>query len=149
MAIGGALVAALWATFHLHAYLGLGVPTIVRAFTDPSLPHAAFAWKAALTALTVGVGFVGGEVTPLFFVGATLANALAGPLGLPLTLAAAVGMAAMFGAAANTPLALSIMAAELVGWPAFLPTLLVAHLATLLKGRHDLYAGQRSRRLSA
>ena len=58
-------------------YLGLGVPTILRAFEDPTLPWYGFAAKLVLTAITLGAGFMGGEVTPLFFIGATLGNPLA------------------------------------------------------------------------
>src|SRR5213079_2316083 len=90
-------------------------PTIVRAFHDPALPVYAFAAKLLFTAVTLGCGFLGGEVTPLFFVGAALGSLLARLLGLPLEIGAGVGLAAVFGAAANTPLALSIMAVELLG----------------------------------
>ena len=86
------------------------VPTILRAFSDPRLPVAAFALKLLFTAVTLGAGFLGGEVTPLFFVGAALGNLLARLLGIPLELGAGVGLAAVFAAASNTPIALSIMA---------------------------------------
>ena len=123
-------------------YLGLGVPTIVRAFSDPSLASAAFAWKLVFTAVTLGAGFLGGEVTPLFFVGAALGNLLARLLGLPLELGAGVGMAAVFAAAANTPLALSIMAVELVG-SAILPHVaIVCTVAYLLTGQRSIYGAQ-------
>ena len=115
MALGGLAVVGLWKLVGTDAYLGLGVPTIIRSFVDPALPESAFAWKLLFTAVTLAAGFLGGEVTPLFFIGAALGNVLARLLGLPLDLGAAVGMAALFAAAANTPLALSIMAVELVG----------------------------------
>ncbi len=46
------------------------VPTIVAAFSQ-HLPRYDFAAKFAFTSLTLGSGFKGGEVTPLFFIGAT------------------------------------------------------------------------------
>jgi H+/Cl- antiporter ClcA len=136
---GGALfVAATW-LIGSRAYQGLGVPTILRAFADPTLPGYAFLAKLGFTALTLSAGFLGGEVTPLFFVGATLGNALAAPLGLPLALCAGVCMSAMFGAAANAPLALSVMAIELLG-PAVAPhVLLVSALAYAATGRRSIY----------
>ncbi|HEX8537606.1 MAG TPA: chloride channel protein, partial [Cystobacter sp.] len=115
MALGGALVVGLWKAVGTSDYLGLSVPLIERAFVDSSLPPETFALKLLFTVLTLGTGFLGGEVTPLFVVGSTLGNLLARPLGLPLELAAGVGLAALFGAAANTPLALSLMAVELLG----------------------------------
>jgi H+/Cl- antiporter ClcA len=138
---GALLVLATW-WVGTYAYLGLGVPTILRAFVDPALPAYTFLAKLGFTALTLSVGFLGGEVTPLFFVGATLGNALAGPLVLPLPLCAGVAMSALFGAAANAPIALSVMAVELLG-PAVTPhVLLVSALAYAATGRRSIYEAQ-------
>lgn len=139
MAVGGAAVVALWQLVGTSDYLGLGVPMILRAFTDYDYPSAAFALKLVFTAVTLGAGYLGGEVTPLFFVGAALGNTAAHWLGLPLPLAAAVGLSAVFGAAAKTPLALSIMAVELVGAAAFPHALIVCVLAYLLTGKRSIY----------
>jgi H+/Cl- antiporter ClcA len=143
MLLGGLAVVGLWKLSGTSAYLGLGVPMIVAAFSDPTLPAFAFAWKLLFTAVTLASGFLGGEVTPLFFVGATLGNALSGPLGLPLDLAAAVGLAAVFGAAANTPLALSVMAVELVGANVLPHVVVVTVVAYLLTGHRGIYPAQR------
>ena len=143
MALGGAVVVALWQLSRTDDYLGLGVPTILRAFTDPHLDPAAFAWKLVLTAVTVGSGFLGGEVTPLFFVGAALGNDLARVLGLPLGLAAGVGMATVFGTAANAPLALSLMAVELLGGEALPHVIVVSVIAYLASGHRGIYPAQR------
>ncbi|HLL54893.1 MAG TPA: chloride channel protein [Myxococcaceae bacterium] len=143
MLLGGAAVVGLWKLSGTSAYLGLGVPTIVAAFSDPTLPAFAFALKLVFTAVTLASGFLGGEVTPLFFVGATLGNALSGPLGLPLDLAAAVGLAAVFGAAANTPIALSVMAVELVGANVLPHVVVVTVVAYLLTGHRGIYPAQR------
>jgi H+/Cl- antiporter ClcA len=147
MAVGGLAVVGLWKLVGTDAYLGLGVPTLIRAFVDPSLPEAAFAWKLLFTAITLSAGFLGGEVTPLFFIGAALGNVLARALGLPVDLGAAVGMAALFAAAANTPLALSIMAVELVGASALPHVAIVATVAYLLTGHRGIYPSQRIARL--
>ncbi len=143
MCVGGALVVLVWQALGAGDYLGLGVPTIVRSFTDPTLPSHAFALKLALTAVTIGAGFLGGEVTPLFFIGAALGNALAQLLGLPLELGAAVGMAAVFAASSNTPLALSIMAVELCGASVLPHVVIVAALAYVLTGHRSIYPAQR------
>jgi H+/Cl- antiporter ClcA len=143
MALGGAVVLALWKLSGTSDYLGLGVPTIVRAFTDPTLASSAFAWKLVFTAVTLGAGFLGGEVTPLFFVGAALGSVLARALGIPLELGAGVGLAAVFGAAANTPLALSIMAVEVLGANVLPHAALVTVVAYLLTGHRGIYPSQR------
>src|SRR5580692_6735581 len=143
MAVGGAAVVLLWKVFGTSDYLGLGVPMILRAFSDPTLPVYAFAAKILFTSVTLASGFLGGEVTPLFFVGATLGSVLARAIGLPIPLGAGVGLAAVFGAAANTPLALSIMAVELLGAPIFPHVVLVCVIAYLLSGHRSIYPAQR------
>jgi H+/Cl- antiporter ClcA len=146
MCVGGALVLALTWLLGSRDYLGLGLPMTARAFTDPHLPTYAFAAKIALTSVTLGAGFLGGEVTPLFFVGATLGSVLARALGLPIELGAVVGLAAVFGAGANTPIALSIMAAELCGLSVLPHVLLVTTIAFLLSGHRGIYPSQRMHR---
>lgn len=143
MFVGGLAVVGLWKLVGTSDYLGLGVPTIVRSFEDPSLPPYAFALKLVFTAVTLGAGFLGGEVTPLFFVGAALGNALAQPLGLPIALGAGVGLAAVFAASSNAPLALSIMAIELLGANVAPHVVIVCVLAYLLSGHRSIYPAQR------
>ncbi len=143
MFLGGLVVVVLWRASGTSDYLGLGVPTIVRAFADPSLPTAAFAWKLVFTSVTLAAGFLGGEVTPLFFVGATLGSVLARALGVPIELGAGVGLAAVFGAAANTPVALSIMAVEVLGVNVLPHVVIVTGIAFLLSGHRGIYPSQR------
>jgi H+/Cl- antiporter ClcA len=144
--VGGLIVVILWQIVGTDLFLGLGVPTIERAFLNPVLPLQVFALKLVFTAMTVGSGFPGGEVTPLFFIGAALGSALAPLLGIPGDLAAGIGLVAMFGAAANTPLALAVMAGELMGWQIVPPALVVCLLATQLTGRRSIYTAQRMTR---
>lgn len=146
MAFGGLFIVLLWKAVGSDDYLGLGIPTILRAFSDPNLPYAAFALKLLFTAITLSAGFLGGEVTPLFFVGATLGNALGRLLGLPLDLATGVGLAAMFAAAANTPLALSVMAVELMGMHVLPHVVIVSVIAYLCTGHRGIYPAQRLHR---
>jgi len=116
----------------------------VRIFEwNGSLPGYAFAAKLGFTALTLGAGFLGGEVTPLFFIGAALGNALASLLGLPLALGAGVGLAAVFATCANTPLALSLMAVELLGANVLPHVAIVASVAYVLVGHRGIYPAQR------
>lgn len=141
-AVGGVAVVALWKLVGSSDYLGLGVPGIVASFHEAT-PAWVFALKLAFTVVTLGAGFIGGEVTPLFFIGATLGAALAPILGIPQDLAAAVGLAAMFGAASNTPIALSIMAVELFGSGVLPHVVIVMVIAWVLAGRRSIYRAQR------
>jgi H+/Cl- antiporter ClcA len=143
MFVGGVVVVMMWQLLGDSDYLGLGVPTIVRAFGDPSLPSWAFAAKIVFTAVTLASGFLGGEVTPLFFVGATLGAVMARLTGLPIELGAGVGLAAVFGAGANAPLALSIMAVELLGFNVLPHVFVVTAIAFLLAGHRGIYLAQR------
>ncbi len=143
MCLGGVVVVGLWRLLGSSDFLGLGVPTILRAFEAPALPHSVFALKLVFTAICLGAGFPGGEVTPLFFVGAALGSSLAALLGIPIALGAGVGMAAVFAAASNAPLALSIMAVELLGVGLFPHVVIVSVVAYVLTGHRGLYSSQR------
>jgi H+/Cl- antiporter ClcA len=143
MFVGGIILISLWTLVGTSDYLGLGVPGIVRAFHDPQLPMYAFAAKLIFTAVTLGSGYLGGEVTPLFFIGAALGNVMARLLGVPLDMGAGIGMAAVFAASANTPLALSIMSLELLGASMFPHVVIVCVLAYLLSGHRSIYPSQR------
>jgi H+/Cl- antiporter ClcA len=134
MFIGGVVVVVLWQLLGTSDYLGLGVPMILRAFEDPNYPVYAFALKLLFTAITLGAGFLGG---------AALGSVLAQMLGIPIGMGAAVGMAAVFAASSNTPLALSIMAVELVGGSALPHVVIVSVLAFVFSGHRSIYAAQR------
>ncbi|WUR15597.1 voltage-gated chloride channel family protein [[Empedobacter] haloabium] len=140
--LGGAVVAvAVWA-LGTQRYVGLGIPVIVEAFAQP-LPHWDWLGKLAFTVASLGSGFKGGEVTPLFYIGATLGNALAPLLHLPFGLLAGVGFVAVFAGAANTPLASTVMALELFG-PAIGPyAALGCVVAYLFSGHCGIYRAQR------
>lgn len=143
MFLGGLVVVVLWKLVGTSDYLGLGIPTIQRAFEDPNLPVYVFALKLVFTAVTIGSGFLGGEVTPLFFVGAALGSVFARWLGIPIELGAGVGLAAVFAASSNTPLALSIMAVELLGGAVLPHVVIVCVVAYLLSGHRSIYPAQR------
>eukprot|EP01034_Spumella_vulgaris_P045847 gene45847-57142_t len=112
--LGGAAIAlAVWA-IGTDRYIGLGLPVIADAFRQPLAPWDSLG-KFLFTVASLGSGFKGGEVTPLFYIGATLGNALAPLLHLPFALLAGLGFVAVFAGAANTPIACTVMAIELFG----------------------------------
>ncbi len=143
MCLAGVAVVVLWKVFDTPESLGLGLPLIEKALEGGHLPLSATSLKMVFTATTIGSGFVGGETTPLFCMGAALGNTLSAFLQLPTRLAAAVGLTSAFGAAAKTPLAVSIMAVELFGAQVFPHVALVATLAALLSAKWRLYSSQR------
>lgn len=114
--IGGVLIVGLTFLVGSRDYLGLSVPLITRSLAGGAGVLAfAFALKLLFTAVTLGAGFQGGEVTPLFVIGATLGATLGHILGVPVPLMAALGFVAVFAGATNTPLACTIMGVELFG----------------------------------
>ena len=112
--LGGVVIAFVVYLLGTTKYIGLGIPIIVEAFQNP-LPPADFLIKIAFTAFTLAAGFKGGEVTPLFFIGATLGNALSLLIPLPMALLAGMGFVAVFSGATNTPIACTAMGFELFG----------------------------------
>ena len=143
--IGGLLITTVvfaLGTAHTLKYLGLGIPTIVASFTGKVAPWD-FAAKTLLTSITLGFGFKGGEVTPLFYIGATLGNALSHILPLSPSLLAAMGFVAVFAGAANTPIASTLMAVELFGAEAGAYAGIACVIAYLFSGHAGIYTSQR------
>jgi H+/Cl- antiporter ClcA len=99
--------------------------------------------KLVLTAITLAAGFKGGEVTPLFFVGATLGNMLAWAMNAPVALFAALGFLAVFAAATNTPLACTIMGVELFGADHLVYFALACFVAYAFSAHTGIYSSQR------
>lgn len=145
--VGGIVVIALVVLTGATEYLGLGVSsphsddvTIVTSFRAGGADAFSWLWKTVLTALTVGSGFKGGEVTSLFMIGSTAGNTMATVAGLPVDLWAAVGFVAVFAGATNTPIACTIMAAELFGSESILYFAVSCGVASLFSGKRNLYA---------
>ena len=139
---GGAVVALGVFAMGTTRYIGLGIPTILEAFTGPQPPWQ-WALKFVFTVVTLGAAFKGGEVTPLFFIGATLGNALAYVLPLPPSLLAGMGFVAVFAGAANTPIASTFMAVELFGGEAGAYAGIACVFAYLFSGHSGIYHAQR------
>ncbi|MBL8889538.1 MAG: chloride channel protein [Planctomycetaceae bacterium] len=141
--LGGLIVAIfVWWTGSTK-FIGLGIPTIEQAFVAPSA-GTDFLLKLALTAITVGAGFKGGEVTPLFFVGATLGSAMSLVIPLPTSLLAAVAFVAVFAGATHTPMACFVMGLELFGMSAAWYLALGTFTAYTFSGQNGIYQAQRT-----
>jgi len=138
---GGLLVTGAVFALGTTKYIGLGIPTIVASF-QTQLPIHDFAAKFLFTTVTLGTGFKGGEVTPLFFIGATLGNALSRILPLAPSLLAAMGFAAVFAGAANTPIASTLMAIELFGAEAGAYAGIACVVSYLCSGHRGIYHTQ-------
>jgi H+/Cl- antiporter ClcA len=144
--IGGVVVLVLVAVAGTRAYLGLSVPLMVASVAGGAgIVGAAFAWKIAFTAITLGTGFPGGEVTPLFVIGSTLGVTMARLLDAPVPLFAGLGLVAVFGAAANTPLACTVMAFELFGPAAVVPAAIACVVGRIVSSGRSIYGASPDR----
>ncbi|HEY8905730.1 MAG TPA: chloride channel protein, partial [Rhodoferax sp.] len=139
---GGAVIATTAWFLGADRYIGLGIPTIVDAFSQPLAPYD-FAAKMAFTVASLGSGFKGGEVTPLFYIGATLGNALAPLLNMPFPMLAGIGFVAVFAGAANTPIASTLMAMELFGAEIGVFAAIACGVSYLFSGHTGIYRSQR------
>jgi H+/Cl- antiporter ClcA len=140
---GGAAVSLLFYLVpELTRYAGLGVPLIVDSLKH-ALPFYDWFGKLIMTALTLGVGFKGGEVTPLLFVGSTLGNAMSPLMPIPLPILAAMGFVGVFAGAANTPFACTLMAMELFGPQIAAFAALACFASYLVSGHHGIYHSQK------
>lgn len=143
--IGGVLVIALTYLVGTRDYLGLSLPLIGESLTvGGSVVAGAFALKLVFTAVTLGSGFHGGEVTPLFVIGATLGAVLGDLLGVPAPLLAAVGFVAVFAGATNTPLACTVMGIELFGTGPIVLLTTACIVSYVVTGDRGIYTGQRT-----
>jgi len=140
--IVGGIVISVLVYFIGTKYIGLGIPTIQNSFNN--MVHGSdFAIKLLLTTFCIAFGFKGGEVTPLFFIGATLGSALAFVLPLPVGLLAGMGFVAVFSGATNTPIACTLMGIELFGIESGLYIAIACTTAYVCSGHTGIYGSQK------
>ena len=139
--IGGIIIALFIILANSTKYIGLGIPSIMDAFNT----HAGnfdFAIKLLLTSLTLSAGFKGGEVTPLFFIGATLGNILIWFIPFPMALLAGMGFVAVFAGATHCVVASIIMGMELFGIQAGMYVGLASLVAYFASGMNGIYSAK-------
>lgn len=148
--VGGLIVIGLTYLIGNTSYLGLGVSnpdpngvSILTAFNEGGADTFSWFWKLLFTAVTLGMGFKGGEVTPLFFIGATLGNTIAVLTGAPIDLMAGLGFIAVFAGATNTPIACTIMGIELFGGEYVMYYAVACFVAYYFSGHTGIYQSQR------
>ncbi len=148
--VGAFLIGAITFLLGTDDYLGLGVNSksdngvsIVNAFKLGNTGYFSWLWKLILTAITLNMGFKGGEVTPLFFIGATLGNTIALLTGAPIDLMAGLGFIAVFAGCTNTPLACTLMGVELFGAQHLVYYAVACFIAYHFSGNNGIYTSQK------
>ncbi|WP_314059775.1 chloride channel protein [uncultured Vagococcus sp.] len=139
--VGSVMILILVAFFQTSRYLGLSLPLLTDAFNGQQQTFD-FINKLVFTVFSLGAGFQGGEVTPLFEIGATLGSSLAQMTALPIGFVAALGFVGVFSGATNTPLACFVMGIELFGSGGAVWFLVVCVISFLFSGQEGIYSAQ-------
>lgn len=120
-------------------YSSLGTNLIELSLENGLVPSYDFIFKLILTALCTAIGFSGGEVTPLFAIGASLGVVLAGYIGLPIIFTAALGYCLVFSSATKTFVTPIFLALEVFGSTTAILTILPAALIYFLNKKYSIY----------
>ncbi|WP_160679239.1 voltage-gated chloride channel family protein [Clostridium sp. C8-1-8] len=140
--VGGILVIILVYIVGSRDYLGLSIPLISDSFNDKVNPIA-FLIKLIFTSLTLGTGFQGGEVTPLFVIGSTLGNTLSSILHMSPSFLAALGLIGVFTGATNTPIASLLLGVEMFGSQGVEFMFMTCIISYVFSGHTGIYVSQR------
>lgn len=144
--IGSVIVVLLIVLLNLNEYEGLSTWQQTTAFEGKANWYD-MPVKFILTTLTLGAGFQGGEVTPLFDIGASFGGWYANMFGIEPSFLAAIGLICVFGSAANTPITTIMLGIELFGAEA-VPSFVFASLISFIaSGKSGIYSAQ-ERKLS-
>ena len=141
--ITGIVLSILLIILHKGRYCGLGTNLISSSFNGNEIYDYDWILKFMFTIITLSAGFQGGEVTPLFSIGASLGIFLGTILGIPIELTAALGYAAVFGGATNTFLAPIFIGAEVFGFEYAPLFFMVCAFAYIFNGNKSIYSAQK------
>ncbi|HOV25633.1 MAG TPA: chloride channel protein [Pseudobacteroides sp.] len=139
----GCILSFLLLLLHKGRYAGLGVNLIEASFFNEKIYGYDWLLKFLLTILTLSAGFQGGEVTPLFSIGASLGAIISPILRLPTEFAAALGYIAVFGSATNTIIASIFIGAEVFGYDYLPYFFIVSSISYVFNGNNSIYSSQK------
>lgn len=139
----GCILSVLFIILHIGRYCGLGTNLISESFSGGTIFSYDWLLKLILTVLTLAAGYQGGEVTPLFSIGASLGVVIGNILGLPIMFTAALGYITVFGSATNTLFAPILIGAEVFGTDYILFFAIICSVAYVFNGNKTIYTSQR------
>lgn len=142
IAAGACIIIILTMIFSSGRYNGSGMPVIREALLGHGNWYD-FLVKILFTAVTLGVGFKGGEIVPTFFIGAGMGCAAAGLIGLDPSIGAAMGMCGTFCGAVNCPLASLVLGIELFGGGGLPYFAVCCFVSYVMSGYFGLYESQK------
>ncbi|MBO6137268.1 MAG: chloride channel protein [Lachnospiraceae bacterium] len=142
IAVAGCVIIALTLILGSYDYLGAGVPVIIKAMKGDTEWYA-FLMKMLFTSICIGAGFKGGEIVPSIFIGATFGCLFSNFAGLPSSLCASCGIAAMFVGVTNCPITTILISTELFGFAGIPYYLVSVAVSYVMSGYYGLYHEQR------
>lgn len=132
--VGAIILSCLLFFFQLDAIKGLGSTLITQSFILPNSIHFSYPiLKILFTISFLAIGFKGGEVTPVFAIGAMIGAIIATAFHLPVPIFAIIGLAAFFAGTTKTYIAPLFLAAEITALsiiPLVIPFLVVIYFVT-------------------
>lgn len=140
--VGAGAIIALTLLVGNQNYNGTGMDVIAECFNG-NVPTFAFLLKMVFTAITLAVGFKGGEIVPSFFIGATLGCLFGTLTGMSPSLCAAIGMGAVFCGVTNSPITSLLICFELFGFEGMPYYLLAIAISYVVSGYYGLYQSQK------
>ena len=126
-----------------NRYMGTGSTLVNLVFKNGDVRAIDWILKLVLTVVTLAAGFKGGEVAPLFAIGATFGAFIGRAFGLPIELIAALGFTAVFGSGTGTMIAPVLIGGEIFGWRMMPLFILVCVVARVSNNWVTIYKGQR------
>lgn len=144
--VGGCIIILITLLIQTQMYLGLSLDLLKDAFENNVVQYA-FLIKLLLTSITLSTGFQGGEVTPLFVIGATFGNFLSEIINLPISFLAGLGMIGVFCGGTKTPLASFVMGIELFGGGNIKYLFIVCVISYVFAGKSGIYTSQENNTL--
>ncbi|WP_294394675.1 chloride channel protein [uncultured Clostridium sp.] len=140
--IGGSVIVILTLITGTRDYNGAGMGIISNALNGSARPEA-FILKMIFTAVTIGVGYKGGEIVPTFFIGSTFGCVFGSMLGLNPCFGAAVGLVALFCGVVNTLITSIILSIELFGAGNIVMFAIACGVSYMESGYYSLYSSQK------
>ncbi len=139
--VGSIVIIALSLILRTSDYNGAGMSVVERAI-EGEAEIFAFVLKLLFTAITLAVGFKGGEIVPAFFVGSTFGCVIAPVLGVDPSFGAGLGLIAVFCSVTNCPITALLLSVELFGGSGVLFFLIAVSISYMVSGYYSLYGEQ-------
>lgn len=139
----GIILSILLFALHRGRYSGLSSSLMINSFSGGEIYSYDWILKLLLTATTLSIGFQGGEVAPMFIVGATLGVVIAKYFNLPVEFVAAMGYVGVFGSGTNTFLAPIFVGGEIFGFEYIPYFFIVCSFAYIFNMNKSIYSLQR------